>query len=726
MPITRDDEHYDHGFGLRRELDAGHLGRVVARRALWILVPTLLCLVASTIGVNLVRPRYMAEAKILLENQESFFTRPDRSEMASQSPLPDDEAVQSQVQLITSRDIARDAVRQLGLPGNVEFDPAAGGFGPLQRLLVLLGLARDPLSNSVEDRLLTAYYERLNVYPVAKSRVLSVQFTSVDPDLAAKAANTVSDLYIDLQSDAKRNGARVAGESLATLIADLKVKLLAADTKAQEFRASNGLLVGTNNTTITSQQLSDLTSQLAQARNAQAESEAKAKLLREMIRQNRTADVPDVANSDLIRRISEQRITLKAQIAQQAMTLLPQHPRMREMSAQLADLDNQLRVAGEKVARALENDSRLAAGRVDNLAAAIETQKQTATTAGTDQVRLNELEQQTRLLRDQLDFNTQKYQEALARENAVSAPADARVISRAVAPELPSFPKKLPMIAIFTLAGLVLSLGIVLARELLSGRAFVSDALRPTIVPPAPALLAKSAAEAVISPDARAEPGSAVEPDPDDEPLVEQDPDLVTMLDMVADYHREGGGVRLLVLRSEDAALTAPGSALTLARALARSARVVLVDCGADDDLESLLAAPRSAETPAVRGLTNLLDGDTSFAEVIHRDPTSRLHIVPLGTGSLDKPETDLEVLVDALAETYDHVVLAVPMPDQDGVIRGASQGDLAILFVTSDTALATIDADRAALHQAGVPSVYVLDVAELGGAAERPSAAAA
>ena len=227
------DEYDDRGLGVRRELDASHLGRVLARRKLWILGPALLGLIASVVGVNLVRPRYTAEAKILLENQESFFTRPDRTDASAQVPLPDDEAVQSQVQLITSRDIARDAVRRLGLPGNPEFDPMAGGFGSVQRLLVLLGLARDPLSNSVEDRLLTAYYERLNVYPVAKSRVLSVQFT--------------------------------------------------------------------NNTTITSQQLSDLTSQLAQARNAEAESQAKAKLLRDMIRQNRIADVPDVANSDLIR-----------------------------------------------------------------------------------------------------------------------------------------------------------------------------------------------------------------------------------------------------------------------------------------------------------------------------------------------------------------------------------------------------------------------------------------
>lgn len=722
MQIVSENEGADQA-GLRRELDAAVLGRSIGRRKRWIVAPALLCLIASGIGVNWVAPRYTAEAKILVENQENFFTRPDRSDAVSQVPLPDDEAMQSQVQLVSSRDIARGVLKDLDLSGSSEFDPAASGLGAMHRLLVLIGLARDPLRATAEDRLLTAYYERLNVYPIAKSRVLSVQFTSTDPDLAAKAANAVADRYIGLQSDAKRDNARVAAASLASLIADLKGRVATADTRAQDFRSSNGLLVGTNNTTITSQQLSDLTGQLAQARNAEAEAESRAKLLRDMIGQNRIADVPDVANSDLVRRISEQRVTLKAQIAQQAMTLLPGHPRMRELNAQLAALEGQMRAAGDKLARSLENDSRIAAGRVENLQTVIDSQKVTATTAGTDQVRLNELEQQARLLRDQLEFSTQKYQEALARENAVSTPADARVISRAIAPELPSFPKKLPTIAIFTLAGLVLSIGIVVARELLSGRAFLADMparraapLGPTVVP-MPLPNAEAAAAPPLADGSPAAPPAAR--------LAVQDPDLVTMLDMVADHHRDGGGVRLLVMAGSDAAVTAPDGALLLGRALARRSRTILVDCGVDEGLALLLAAPRAAEAPPVRGLMNLLAGDTSFAEVIHRDPQSRLHIVPYGTGEVSRRGDSSSVLVDALAETYDHVVLAVPEPQGTGMVFGASQADLAILLVTAKTDQTRIEADRAILHGAGVPSIYVLDVADLGANPDRRTAAA-
>lgn len=698
--------------GIRRELDVAHLGHAIAHRKMWVLGPAVVCLLLATVGVNVVKPRYTAEAKILLENQENYFTRPDRNDRDA-VPLPDDEAVQSQVQLLSSRDIARDAIRAMNLQGNAEFDPMANGVGPVTRLLVLLGIEQDPLRASAEDRMLSAYYDRLNVYPIVKSRVLSVQFTSNNPDLAAKAANTISNLYIDLQSDAKRDGARSAATSLASLIADLKVKVSAAETKAQEYRAQNGLLVGTNNTTITSQQLSDLNTQLAQARTAEADSQAKAKLLREMIKANRIADVPDVANSDLIRRISDQRITLKAQIAQQSMTLLPGHPRMQELNAQLADIDNQMRSAGEKIVRTLENDAHIAAGRVDNLSQALDTQKKTATTAGADEVTLRQLEQQASLLRDQLEFNTQKYQEAVARENAESTPADARIISRAVAPELPSFPKKLPIVAIFTLAGLILALGILIARELLSGRAFAEDA-QPGHMPlqlaqmPAPAEPAAHASEAPAAP---LRPTFAPLAEPGDDRL---DPALLVLIAAARDGRGRGGAVKMLVTGAAETLPIMP-AALRLARGLAREARVILVDCGVESaTLGQLVADEAAASAAPTLGLSNLLAGKTSFAEVIHRDPASRVHILPFGTGATDHGE-GMGVLVDALAETYDHVIMTVPMPRSGQDPWGADRADLALLLVSHEHVGVGTDACRAALYMAGVPSVHVLDVAEIG-----------
>ena len=75
--------------------------------------------------------------------------RADRSER--DPGAPDQEAVQSQVQLITSRDLARQAIKKLSLAGKPEFDPLAGPLGLVTRVLVLLGFQRDPTTQSPED-----------------------------------------------------------------------------------------------------------------------------------------------------------------------------------------------------------------------------------------------------------------------------------------------------------------------------------------------------------------------------------------------------------------------------------------------------------------------------------------------------------------------------------------------------------------------------------------------
>ena len=159
------------------ELDVHGIGRAIARRKWRVIVPTLVAFVATAVYVNVVTPRYTGEAQVLVENQENYFTRPDNA-ATEVAPAPDAEAVTSQIQLVTSRDLARDAIKALGLRGLPEFDPAAGGIGPLARILILLGIRRAPTDLSVEDRILQSYYDRLAVSEVAKSRVLAIDFWS--------------------------------------------------------------------------------------------------------------------------------------------------------------------------------------------------------------------------------------------------------------------------------------------------------------------------------------------------------------------------------------------------------------------------------------------------------------------------------------------------------------------------------------------------------------------
>jgi succinoglycan biosynthesis transport protein ExoP len=657
--------------GTSSEIDVAGVGRTISRRRWWVIGPTLAAFALAAVAVNVIKPRYTAEARVLLENQESYFTRPEK-QTTEQIPLPDAEAVQSQVQLITSRDLARKAIRAIGLQGNPEFDPVANGVGALSRVLILLGVQKDPTLLTPEERILETYFDRLTVYSPTKTRVLTIEFQSRDPDLAARAANTIADLYLDAQAGAKRESARVAATALANQLTEIKVRLADAEARAEAFRAKTGLYVGANNTSMSTQQLAEINTQLSTARTGQADAQAKARLIRDMIRQGRIGDVPDVANNELIRRISEQRVNLRAQMALEARTLLPAHPRMKELSAQLADLESELRKAAEKTIRTLENDARIAGGRVDNLQQYLEQQKKVAGAQSADEVQLRDYERTVRLLRDQVESDTTRYQEAVARESGKAAPADARIVSRAVAPQLPTYPRKLPIIVFATLAALVLSMGFILARELLSGRAYMgrdhvparsanvvarresvpeeaapaTAQSEPTIEAPAAGI--SEAEEAAFAQAFKQSEAEAAHQEVGAPHLVP--PDVVARLQ---ETHEPGRAVRILVASAAEDAST-DATAIETARSLAEKGRAILVAVAHD-----LAGLYEEGEGKTRLGLTDLLSGHASFAEVIHRDADSSLHFIPPGQAphhGLD----GFDLVLDALCHTYDFIVLAV------------------------------------------------------------------
>ena len=122
-----------------------------------------------------------------------------------------------------------------------------------------------------------------------------------------------------------------------------------------------------------------------------------------MLQSGKPIEASEVLNSELMRRLSEQRVTLRAQLAEQSSTLLDGHPRIKELKAQLADLDRQLREEASKVSRSLDNDARIASGRVEGLSASLDQLKKQASSTNGQDVQLRALEREAKAQRDLLN-----------------------------------------------------------------------------------------------------------------------------------------------------------------------------------------------------------------------------------------------------------------------------------------------------------------------------------
>jgi uncharacterized protein involved in exopolysaccharide biosynthesis/Mrp family chromosome partitioning ATPase len=630
------------------DLDLRALGQALLRKRGWIIIPTVLAAVLSIAAVNMVTPRYKSEARILIDGRENVFLRPNGERNEERNAL-DAEAVTSQVQLLLSRDLAREIIKKNKLAERPEFDPVLQGLSPAKSLLALFGIGRDPFSLTPEERVLDAYYERFTAYAVDKSRVIVIEFQSRDPELAARVANSIAEGYLVLQQGARQEQAKSAGQWLSGEIDNLRKKVAEAESRVEDFRSKSSLFVGTNNTTLSNQQMGELNTQLNNARALKSDAESKARLIREMLQSGKPIEASEVLNSELTRRLSEQRVTLRAQLAEQSSTLLDNHPRIKELKAQLADLDRQLREEASKVSRSLDNDSRIASGRVEGLSTSLEQLKKQATSSNGQDVQLRALEREAKAQRDLLESYLAKYREANTRENIDAAPADGRIISRATVSNTPAYPKKLPIVLIATLATLMLSAGAIATGELL--RMTAPRAVAAFASPPAPVRAPRAAPAAAAAAEPELEPAPVFR-----EPRSDIPAEFTEVEKLADDLRGAGQAARKVTILGTASGESITLTALTLARLMARHARVVVVDLAASSPAISVISVD-----PSAPGLAELMLGEASFSQVITKDRLSRAHLVSAGRPGSDRAllqSPRLTLAIDALLRVYDHVLL--------------------------------------------------------------------
>ena len=695
-------------FAMAGEPDMRGLGRALWQKKTMVLGLTLVSAAAAFMVVNAITPRYRSESRLLLEVRENVFTRAEADKSAGDRTTIDPEAVTSQIQVVLSRDLAREVIKRENLAANPEFDPTVSGMSPLKTILGLFGIGRDPNMMSQDERTLDSYYDRLNVFAIEKSRVIAVNFSSVNPELAARVANAVAENYLNMQQSVKQDQTRAAGNWLAVEIDKMRTKVAEAEAKVEEYRVKSNLFVGSNNTSLPNQQLTEINSQIAAARGQKADLEARARQLRDQVRSGKPVESSDIANSDSMRRLVEQRVALRSQLAEQSSTLLDQHPRIKELKAQIGEVDRQIKVDGERLARQLDNDAAVAGHRLESLMASLDQVKKLASQSNEQDVQLRAFEREAKTQRDLLESYLAKYREASARDNINAAPPEARIISRATPAITPDYPKKLPTVLIAAFAAFALSAGFTVTGALLApspspssysyGYAPVGYG-QPAFEPSPMAPMPRMASPPLVPPLA---PAAGIAAGVSATALP------VSTVEQIARSLRQAGdaGRRVTVVGTMRNVGTTY-AAITLARTLAKEANVVLVDLAFGAPNLSVISTD-----PNAPGIADLVRGTASFGDIITRDQYSNVHLVATGNvggdGAALAASPTLATVIEALVRSYNHVVIDVGSAADVAVERFASFAQRAVL-VAADPANPATRAARERLMMAGFADVMIL-----------------
>ncbi|NKM53108.1 chain-length determining protein [Rhizobium anhuiense] len=669
------------------DIDLGQLARAVWARRLRILTITLVGAGVAFAGAKIMSPQYRSETRILIEPRAPAFANTQQVNDASAGPLMDELNIASQVQLLQSADLLKKVINDLKLYNLPEFDDAANGSA-MSSILVKLHLKKNPLENPPEERVIDAFVERLQVYQVPGSRVIGINFTSKDPKLAAAIPNAMANVYLSTQSGAKLDSNSEATRWLEPEIEGLRRKVSEAEKKVAEYRTSHGLLQTNGTTTFPAQQLNDISAELTRVRGDKANAEARAQAVRNALSSGEASDtLPDIMSSQAIQRLKATESGLQSQISDLQTSLLNNHPRLKSLRAQLADIRTQIRQETQKILTSIENESKVADLRASELERQSDTVQATSARAGEDEVGLNALEREANAQRQLLETYLVRYREAASRADSNSSPADARIVSRAVEPVDPYFPKVVPIVVVAAVATLIMSAIITMLAELFSGRA-----LRPVDASPE-AIEAEAAVEEKHVPQAApiavavrkpVQPSMLAVVADEDEPVAAveaaeaPEDDNEFSIASVADYLT--GSRAPLAIAISPTGDNGSAATVSLTRALADAGRrVILIDMTGSGYPTELMV-----EDQAALGVTDLLCGEAAFGDTIHSDRLSDAHLIPQGQSDVRRAMRGvdrLSLLLDALAAAYDLVVVECGSADVAGVSRLTRSRDVEIIL---------------------------------------------
>lgn len=642
------------------DIDMGRLFGAVWRDKFRIVTISLI-LTAIVFGLlSMVSPKYRADTRVLLDLSESVYTRPSTDNQPAERPLIDEEGVASQIEIIRSSDLLLKVADELKLGQLSEFDETRD-ISALKEGLITFGLIADPRELPAEQRVLKAMRERLEIYSAEPARVVVIEFESKDPELAKAVPNAIAQAYVSLESQSQRDSSGQAADFLAAEIAELQRSLFEAETRVEDFRAANDLFESENDSTLASQQLAELSTELSRVRAERSSVEARVLSVERALESGAALDtLPDVISSPLIERLSEQQVRLNAQIADLSTTLLPAHPRIRALRSQINDLNEQVREQAERVLQGLRNEAAINREREQDLISALNEQKAATSQVSSQEVELRALEREAASQRALLESYSIRFREAKSRGEREDVPAQARIISPALTPIEAAFPKMVPLLGATFFGSVILMVLVTLMSELFSGRALV----------PAAASRAKPDEDNLVAmpihnhEHVNTSAHYAARAHTVSEPQIANDNFSVASL---AGQLIEKGAGRVLIVSPEGDA----GSmcSVSLVRHLAdEGLRVVLVDLTG-----TAASSQHMLDDFNLPGITELLASQASYSEIIHCDAATRAHIIPTGNAdavlamrAIDR----LPMIMDALSSAYDVVVVDCGPTDASGLKR--------------------------------------------------------
>ncbi|MBC7803880.1 MAG: chain length determinant protein EpsF [Candidatus Parcubacteria bacterium] len=356
----------------------------------------------------------------------------------------------TQVDIIKSDRVARKVVRILRLDEN----PA----------VVRMWQESTQGKGQIADWMANLLQKGLKVTPSRESSLIGISYQGSDPAFVATVANAYAQAYVEASVELKVEPARQYARWFGDQAKVLRENVEKAQTRLSAFQQSKGIVVTEATMDYELMALNELSSRLTAAQG-----ETRDAQIKQRSGKGGMNTLPEVMNNTVVAGLRSKVADLEAKVKEAGGNLGTQHPQYLRMESELAELKARLAAESSHVASGYGATGAVGRSREAELRDAIEVQKKKLL------VLRSERDEIAVLVRD-VDTAKRAYEAVTNRYNQTSLESqitqtNVSVLTPAIEPIVPSFPKPLPqMLLMVAVLGILLGCGAAFGLEMLDRR----------------------------------------------------------------------------------------------------------------------------------------------------------------------------------------------------------------------------------------------------------------
>ena len=314
------------------------------------------------------------------------------------------------------------------------------------------------------EQVVDGIQKNLTVQAWGESRTAEIFYQSPDPKLASDVANTLVQTFIDESREIRWNSTQNTAEWLTGHLKELQKSLDSSEAKLQDFARSTGILLSSDKQDVAGHNISEdklkqIQDELSRAQGDRTQKQADYETIKNMPVESLSPTLNNPTLQNYLVKMGD----LKSQLANLSATYTPEHYKVLQVQAQIADLQKSIDAERSGILRHTQEDYQSAKRREDMLTTAYTEQARTVSDMAGKTIQYQNLQHD-------VDTNRELYDALLLRIKQAGLAAAMRssnvvVVDQAKPPVLPFRPNFPMNTALGLVTGLFVGVGFVLMRD---------------------------------------------------------------------------------------------------------------------------------------------------------------------------------------------------------------------------------------------------------------------